>query len=229
MYDGRPLEVLPGLCGPGPFLGWIEESYGLFARLQATANPRQRRWELRSHHAGAFNRLVTSWQRDLATIGAADGDTAVTDAVVRPTALAAAPVAVTKALVEFPMVAMMAPLGDRLAAGTDKTLWPDLAELYRDGARLAPSSLAVMARKTTVTPAMIDRFERSLAEDAVRNEYVFHRRIHQWFAAGEVQSLPELTERVYDELFLTPDEDPWLGLLPAGTYAALENNGVRDP
>ena len=76
---------------------------------------------------------------------------------------------------------------------------------------------------------MIERFEQSLAEDAVRNEYVFHRRIHQWFAAGEVSSLPELTGRVYDELFLTPAEDPWLGLLPAGTYAALENNGVCDP
>ncbi len=227
--EGRPLEVLPGLCGPGPFLSWAEASYGLFARLQATASLRQRARELRSHHVSAYNGLVTSWQRDLATVGAADRAPAVADVVVRPTALVAAPVAVTKALVEIPMVAMMASLGDRLAARTDETLWPDLAELYRDGARLAPSSVAVMARKTTVTPAMIDRFEQSLAEDAVRNEYVFHRRIHQWFAAGEVQSLPELTERVYDELFLTPDEDPWLGLLPAGTYAALENNGVRDP
>ena len=227
--DGRPLEVLPGLCGPGPFLRWLEESYGLFARLQLTPRPQQRAWKLRSHHAIAFNRLVTSWQRDLAEIGAADGAAPLAEVVVRPTALAAAPVAVTKALVEMPMVAMMASLGDRLAARTDQRLWPDLAELYRDGARLAPSSVAVMARKTTVTPAMIDRFEQSLAEDAVRNEYVFHRRIHQWFAAGEVGSLPELTARIYDELFLTPDEDPWLGLLPAGIYAALEKNGVTRP
>ena len=227
--EGRPLEVLPGLCGPGPFLGWLEESYGLFARLHATPRLRLRQWKLRNHHAGAFNRLVTSWQRDLSIVGAADRAPAVADADVLPTALAAAPVAVMKSLLEMPMVAMMAPLGDRLAARTDQRLWPDLAELYRDGARLAPSSVAVMARKTTVTPAMIDRFEQALAEDAVRNEYVFHRRIHQWFAAGEVGSLPELTARIYDELFLTPDEDPWLGLLPAGIYTALPKNGVTGP
>ncbi len=227
--DGRPLEVLPGLCGPGPFLSWIEESYGLFARLQATASPRQRRSKLRSHHAIAYNRLVASWQRDLAAVGVADAVPGTANVVVRPTALAAAPVAVTKALVELPMVTTMASLGDRLAARTNQTLWPDLAELYRDGARLTPSSIAVMTRKTLVTSAMIDRFEQSLAEDAVRNEYVFGRRIHQWFAAGETGSLPELTSRIYGELFLTPDEDPWLGLLPAGIYAALEENGVTGP
>jgi len=227
--EGRPLEVLPGLCGPGPFLRWLKESYGLFTRLQAAASPRQRAWKLRRHHAIAFNHLVTSWQRDMAAIGAADGTPPLAEVVVRPTALAAAPVAVTKALVELPMVTTMASLGDRLAARTNQTLWPDLAELYRDGARLTPSSIAVMTRKTLVTPAMIDRFEQSLAEDAVRNEYVFGRRIHQWFAAGETGSLPELTSRIYGELFLTPDEDPWLGLLPAGIYAALEENGVTGP
>ena len=35
-----------------------------------------------------------------------------------------------------------------------------------------------------------------------------------------------LNERVYADLFLTPRRDPWLGLVPADTYTALDNNGV---
>ena len=67
--EGRPLEVLPGLCGPGPFLDWLESSFGLFTRVQATASPRQRAREVRNHHARAYNRLVTKWQRDLGFVG----------------------------------------------------------------------------------------------------------------------------------------------------------------
>ncbi len=74
---------------------------------------------------------------------------------------------------------------------------------------------------------MIDNFERSIALDTVRNEYLLHRRIHAWYAAGQVADAPgDLNERVYAELFLAPLSDPWLGLLPPETYAALADNGV---
>jgi hypothetical protein len=36
----------------------------------------------------------------------------------------------------------------------------------------------------------------------------------------------ELNDRVYAELFLTPNEDPWLGLVPAHTYSGLDGDGV---
>jgi hypothetical protein len=73
---------------------------------------------------------------------------------------------------------------------------------------------------------IVRNFERSIAEDTVRNEYTFHRQIHQWLAMGQDRSAVEaLNERVYAELFLTPSTDPWLGLLPPDTYTALENDG----
>jgi hypothetical protein len=31
---------------------------------------------------------------------------------------------------------------------------------------------------------------------------------------------------VYAELFLSPLNDPWLGLAPADVYAALDHNGL---
>jgi hypothetical protein len=57
---------------------------------------------------------------------------------------------------------------------------------------------------------VIRTFERSVAEDTVRNEYGFHRKIHEWFAtrapetlAQDAGALDRLNERVYSELFLT--------------------------
>ena len=70
-------------------------------------------------------------------------------------------------------------------------------------------------------------FERSMAEDTVRNEYLFHSTIHDWLANDTApRDLKQLNEKVYAELFLTPSTDPWLGLMPADSYSALDNNGV---
>ena len=64
---------------------------------------------------------------------------------------------------------------------------------------------------------------RSVATDTVFNDVQLHRRIHEWFAAGEVEDLASLNERVYAELFLTPSDDPWLGLNPSSVFTAIEN------
>ena len=72
----------------------------------------------------------------------------------------------------------------------------------------------------------------SIAQDTVRNEYLFHRRIHTWLAEGKLpdgrpaSDVDCLNERVYTDLFLTPSSDPWLGLLPPDTYSALPNDGL---
>ena len=60
----------------------------------------------------------------------------------------------------------------------------------------------------------------------MRNEYTMHTKIHEWLAAEPSPELAGLNSRVYAELFLTPDSDPWLGLVPADTYSALDNNGL---
>jgi hypothetical protein len=75
---------------------------------------------------------------------------------------------------------------------------------------------------------LIRNLESSIAVDAVRNEYLLHRRIHQWFSEGKAtRDVDALDERIYAELFLTPHSDPWLGLAPNGIYSALPNNGVE--
>ena len=76
---------------------------------------------------------------------------------------------------------------------------------------------------------MLAKLRASIAVDTVRNEYLLHRQIHEWFVSGTAPSdIDALNERVYAELFLTPSSDPWLGLMDKEVYTALSNGGVVD-
>ena len=60
-----------------------------------------------------------------------------------------------------------------------------------------------------------------------RNEYLLHSKIHEWFANGAApDDTDKLNAKVYADLFLTPDSDPWLGVVPRDTFTGLENNGL---
>jgi hypothetical protein len=75
---------------------------------------------------------------------------------------------------------------------------------------------------------VVSSFQKALALDSARNEYRMHAPIHAWFAKGEAGAdLEKLNARVYDELFLTPRSDPWLGLAPTGLYTALPGDGLQ--
>ena len=135
----------------------------------------------------------------------------------------------------------------QLAEATDDAVWGEIAQLHAADAQLDAGSVVADPRRRTPRPARPGRwrspsmsrkapccgsvrnFQNSIAIDTVRNEYTFHRQIHDWLAAMPAADLNvnELNERVYAELFLTPGNDPWLGLLPANTYTAIENNGVQ--
>ena len=89
-----------------------------------------------------------------------------------------------------------------------------------------------MAKRRVEDPLVrvVANLERSVAEDTVRNEYGFHRTVHEWFAnripEATAADVTALNEKVYAELFLTPGSDPWLGLVPRDTYSALQGDGI---
>jgi hypothetical protein len=94
---------------------------------------------------------------------------------------------------------------------------------------------AVRANRLTASKAVVEdptlrlvrNFERSVSEDTVRNEYLFHTQIHEWFVQNQIpKTLDELNEKVYANLFLMPSSDPWLGLVPPDTYTALPRDGA---
>ena len=57
---------------------------------------------------------------------------------------------------------------------------------------------------------------------------MLHTKIHEWLSSAPSDA-DQLNSKVYAELFLTPDSDPWLGLAPRDTFTGLENNGLVQP
>jgi hypothetical protein len=204
--EGRVLDAIPGLLGPGTFRAVLASDADLAQRM-AGLDAAPRADALRAHHMERIAALDKSWQDDLAALG-------------RPHA--------------------------RPQDLDDPDLWTALAKRHAADARLTPASVAVFREKHRAVrvnsltvgkmlvedPVMraVQRFQSSLAADAVRNEQRMHRRVHEWFAAWHPPMPAQaFADRVYREIFLTPPEDPWLGLVPADEYAALEGGGLREP
>jgi hypothetical protein len=70
----------------------------------------------------------------------------------------------------------------------------------------------------------VRNFEQSLAADTAVN-LSLRRTIRGWLSRpGGPVDLAALTNRIYDDLFLTPRTDPWLGLVAADAYSAIEGD-----
>lgn len=164
----------------------------------------------------------------------------------KPTAAKATRIAAPKRMVEGPLVRIVQ---GGATAGANPQPTPPLTEdeirrfasLYPELTRLDSATLKLMREENysavtrwgeakfdeaTHDRATLARLTRGIAEDTVRNEWDFHRRVHRWFIQREVSDVESLDRRVYDELFLMPLDDPWLGLAPRATYSALENDGL---
>jgi hypothetical protein len=125
------------------------------------------------------------------------------------------------------------------AAQLQKTFTLDPEDVRLDSASRAlmrtkfpPARLAgqvAMSKRAVEDPLLrvMQNFERSLGDDTRHNETVLHRQLHEWLAKGGVTDVEKLNARVYAELFLTPSNDPWLGLAPADVYMALPGNGSK--
>ena len=127
----------------------------------------------------------------------------------------------------------------------DEETWGRIATLHVADAKQDASTAALIRTKNPTaadagrlarSKAMVEdpllrvmrTLARSIAEDTVQNEYVLHAKIHEWLSSSPADA-DQLNARVYAELFLTPDSDPWLGLVPRDRFTALENNGLVLP
>jgi hypothetical protein len=152
---------------------------------------------------------------------------------------------VPKSLVELRPVRMITMNRDALEAATTDEVWTRIAALHQSQAELDESSRALVARERPLAAAatriafskrdiespmlalLFNRLQSNIALDTVRNEYQLHAQLHQWFIDGGVgPTVADLNRRVYAELFLTPDSDPWLGLVSTEVYTGLTNAGI---
>ena len=234
--DGFVVDALPGLYGAQDFVTRLER-----ARPAAGLTPQRRaqwhRQELAASLA-TFNASLTKlWATQvdaLPTLPGLDTD------VAWPSSRAAVPIAVGKAIVEFPMINRLTP-DDGGAQRPDTTPWSGLAQLSVRGARLDAQARALVLSKNPVdvtsadvpmlsealTKQLLGKLEDAIALDGVRNEYALHPVLHRWLSENPTVSMTELNREVYARLFLTPASDPWLGLVPELAWTALPNDGIE--
>jgi hypothetical protein len=237
--EGRPMDVLPGLYGPAAFLSWLNRGVAMheaYALNKGADNDRR----LRQYHASCASNLDLALQRQLIAAAPEQVSDIPKDALA---AMAAGRISASKARVEDPILAAVVKDQNKRQSLSDD-VWQRIAALPGHVVELDAASREVIRQEhpTAVVAGarapskaivedplarMVRQFERSISLDTVKNEYLLHRRIHDWFAAGEATAdVDVFNERVYAELFLTPSSDPWLGLAPADAYTALDDGGL---
>ncbi len=229
--EGRPIDALPGLYGPQAFLRNLARAENFVKEYSAKIGEEREEF-LRQYHRDALNKIETSWTADLSKLGinlpleaVANNPVATSET---PAAIEAAPLAMAKMAVEIPAVREISPPLESLPQAIDDTTWARIAELHAADARLDAKTKALMQLKNPqASDRALPNFERAIALDTVRNEYIFRTQLHQWFLQGtSTNDVDTLNERVYAELFLTPSSDPWLGLFSPDTFTGIENDGV---
>jgi hypothetical protein len=244
--EGRPIDALPGLYGPRAFLQELERAEAV-ARQTAAQNEGQRAATLSRYHQSRIDAIVQAWRADVHKTGgkipaeiAGDDEQAEGET---PTARAASRRAMSKAVTEVSIINSITYEPQLLEAATDNATWNKIAVLHLADAKLDPASISLIRRQTlsqldaqSATPSQTDEqlsrlvsnFERYIALDTVRNEYLMHTKLHAWLLSSRLRNnLEGFNERVYKELFLTPRSDPWLGLFSPDTYTALEGGGLK--
>jgi hypothetical protein len=252
--EGRPVDALPGLYGARAFLDTLKPAVAAARYASALAGEKRTQF-VRDYHVARLAETEKQWSRDLAqagvTVPPASSISSSSGFRGNPYANQAAFLAVSKSAIETPLLldGAFARTGagaewDRLDSSSSDAVWQEIAALHAGEAQLDPGALALIraqqpnlanamrltASKMVVeTPMMrlIRNLQRSIAEDTVRNEYELHARLHEWFVQGVAPTnLDALNARVYAEIFLTPDSDPWLGLAPEDIFSALDNGGL---
>lgn len=239
---GRVLDALPGLQDPASFRGALESGVSLFA-LGRLDDP-DFAAALADHHGKAVDAVADAWRRELGAVGI---DVPPTTRSVaqgpRVPARSAAVLAMSKALVERPLLDPLVP-PEGTQQENDEEVWGKLGELRRPTSKLSqpsrrlirellPQVLDSEGRLTNLDERaledMVDRFERILAVDTQKNRLLLTRRVHERLRDLPLEPFEDFNAWVYASLFETPREDPWLGLVEPGTFSALPREGIELP
>jgi hypothetical protein len=236
--EGRVIDALPGMYGPGAFRRELERISSAAANLAASDTEDDRNIALRRYHALRLNELENAWLNDVKRAGLRVAPSREISRPANaisspPTAPKAATVAISKTgLIERPILRGMSDDPMLLDSVGRDAGWSRIASLYAADSTMDLATRRLMLFKdpslTGVALQTAIAVERAIAEDTVRNEYVLRARIHGWLMSVNVNpELASLNEKIYAELFLTPSWDAWLGLRPAGAYSGIDKDGVQ--
>ena len=237
--NGQVLDALPGMYGPGAFRRELERIASAAANLGAIDNDDEHNTALRRYHALRLNELENAWMNDVRRAGLRVAPSREisrpANTLSPPSAQKAAAAAISKTgLIERPILRGMSDNPASLDSIGRDTGWSRIAALHAEDGAMDVTTRRLMIFKdpslarTGAALQTAVALERAVAEDTVRNEYVFRAQIHRWLADIEVSSdIAGLNEKIYAELFLTPSWDAWLGLRWAGAYSGIDKDGVK--
>ena len=226
---GRPLDALPGLYAPAPFLAQLRDMSWLYDQWSHLA-PDAREAGLRGYHRVRSESAAASTRVDLP---AGKTETARGARLQQPAyAWEASRLALSKSIGEATMFSTISfgtkspvpdikPLLEGVAAGDD------FAAIDESALGLIREKRAPLHESPESLARAMESFRRSLAADTLQNEYTLRPLIHEIFREKPGLTFAELNDRVYAEVFRTPREDPWLGLRSDQTFTAIAAEGVE--
>jgi hypothetical protein len=243
--DGKIVDALPGLYSASIFATELRQAADAAKEARTKGAP-----DYTAHQKATEARLLKAWAADLRSFNAAPAYYALTESILEramdddkwqrvaqlhwnevgfdptvyelmgrkfPDARVAAPVAVTKMAVERPLLQAV----DR-TPGT----------YYAAPLPTAQRALPVAASKAMVETPMMRAFanlSETVLLDTVQNNYMRRTKILAFLAESRSTPLSQINDWVYASIFLTPRQDPWLGLAPPDVFTAIDNNGERVP
>lgn len=229
--DGQVIEALPGLYGPQAFSRGLTEAESLFRQVRVKSGA-ERRSTLANYYRASINRISLAWLADTTRIGGKLPEGFTIEKGQNGEAISIMPLAVTKAVTETTILRAMTAGSEALGRITDESAWKKIAEIHNADATLDERSVALIRRQNPDLSdkglaTLLQKFQQTIALDTVRNEYLMHSKLYAWLMRDPSRNdLSKFNDKVYAELFLTPQSDPWLGLLSLDVYNGLENGGV---
>lgn len=228
---GNVIEAFPGLYGPQAFERNLVDAEALFLSLKGKSD-NEKSALLVKYYQNRANKISLAWLDELTKIKGKRPERVLVQVNSSGQAIGVMPLAMTKMVTEATPLRMMMGGAESLGRVTDEYAWNTIAQMHRLDAVLDERSLSLIKRQnpklsSALLTSMLEKLQRSVALDTVRNEYVMHPTLYAWLVNIEWRKdVEKFNEKVYAELFMTPKSDPWLGLLLPDTYTAIDNSGV---
>jgi hypothetical protein len=236
--DGEVLDVLPGLYTPAAFRRELERSLTLARQVrEQSADARARL--IADHHSQTASTAERAWVRLIPLVpGLQESRTGVR---LEPLIVAAQRATFAKSAVELrDLRAIAKELAPEAIPETRIDTWSMAGRLLygEDGPVLDPASRALVTRLHNAAPAelragrddldaMIARLEQTIGADTALNQLRIRPQISREIGrrGGRIE-FDSLNAWIYDRVFRTPEQDPWLGLMPRDVFTGVPGDGV---
>jgi hypothetical protein len=226
--SGAIIDALPGLYSPQGFLKYITQAQKV-SKIIDGAPAADQRMALLKFRRAMFEDIRT--KRDKAV---AQAKVKLVEPKGGLTAVDVMPRAMTKMVTERSILTDIYDNFSRYEPQVNLDDWNKLAKIYTGRTKIDAESLAFIRRQNAKTglsetefTSLIEKLEKFIALDTARNDFLFHPQLYGWLnSEGSVTNVERFNERVYAEIFKTPEADKWLGMYAPDVYTALDGGGI---